>query len=246
MHRKLILVLLYMLWIGFLAIWKPGIVPAMPEEDLKQFRQKNVLKQIASALLPPLLLMVLVLGAIFAGVATPTKAAAVGALGAVVLTFLKRKLTYKILKAVMSDTTHLSCMVFMILIGAQFFTYVFQEIDGKKVISSIIMESQLEPTTFLMLVMLIIFIAGFFIDFIEITTIIVPILTPPFGFSLFYLKGVAPPEIKTSHLYRGIIPFIFIQIIVIILVVFWPKLATWHLDTDKNAKAPPALTQTGD
>ena len=157
----------------------------------------------------------------------------------------------------------------MILVGAKFFSHVFQEIEGDEKIKALILDANLGPHAFLVLVMIVIFIAGFFIDFIEITTIIVPIvapiffhfdipltwigiliainlqtsfLTPPFGFSLFYLKGVAPPEIKTGHLYRGIIPFIIIQAIVIAFVAFFPKTATWHLKDTK--KRTPALQQT--
>ena len=174
-----------------------------------------------------------------------------GALGATLLTVLQRKLTYEKLQAVMRETTHLTCMVFIILLGATTFTFVFREMGGDTYLIELIESSDLSPYTFLILVMIVVFIAGFFIDFIEIIFIIVPVvspiflaydmdliwigillalnlqtsfLSPPFGFSLFYLKGVAPPEVTTTHLYKGIIPFVCIQLVFLILIMLFPKL----------------------
>ncbi len=198
-----------------------------------------------------MILIVSVLGAIFSGVASPTEAAAVGALGALVLTFIQKKLSWSLLKSVGDETSHLTSMVFMILLGATTFALVFRGLGGDKMLVEMVENSQLGPYQFLVLVMVVVFIAGFFIDFIEIIFIIVPVvapvfikfqmdplwigillalnlqtsfLTPPFGFALFYLKGVAPPEVKTSDIYKGIVPFILIQIVVLTLVGFFPRL----------------------
>jgi tripartite ATP-independent transporter DctM subunit len=202
----------------------------------------------------PMILVVSVLGAIFAGIASPTEAAGVGAFMATLLTAYERKLNLKVLREVMAETTHLTVMVFIILIGATAFGLVFRGVGGDHDLVQLIESSNLNPYAFLAFVMLSIFIAGFFIDFIEIIFIFMPVivpvfaryqidllwvgmlvcmnlqtsfLTPPFGFSLFYLKGVAPPQITTQHLYRGIIPFIVIQLVVLLAVAFYPELALW-------------------
>ena len=193
------------------------------------------------------------LGSILAGIASPTEAAAVGAVGAILLTILEKKWSQSVLTAVMRETTHLTSMVFLILLGATTFSMVFRELGGDRYLVSLIEQADLSVYAFLAVVMVLIFIAGFFIDFIEIIFIIVPVvapifqamgvdliwlgilialnlqtsfLTPPFGFSLFYLKGVAPPEVTTGHLYKGIVPFILIQLAVLVLVVLFPKLLT--------------------
>ena len=248
------LVGLYLVWITIMALVRPKSAPAMPAEELAQFTGLRMVKQVLHAFLLPFVLILSVLGSIFAGVASPTEAAAVGALGATILTIVQRKFSYQTLKAVMADTTHLTCMVFIILVGASAFGLVFRGMRGDAYLTNLILGANMGPNTFLALVMVMIFIAGFFIDFIEITFIIVPVvapifealgvnllwigiliamnlqtsfLTPPFGFSLFYLKGVAPPEIRTGHIYRGIIPFIVIQLIGLTLVIGFPEMATW-------------------
>lgn len=248
------LVMLYLLWIIILAIFKPEAAPAMPKRELAKFRGVVAVKQVFKAFIPPFFLILAVLGSIFAGIASPTEAAAVGAFGATLLTVLQKKFNLKTLKAVMRETTFLTCMVFIILVGATSFGLVFRGMQGDTILKNLIIGANLSPNMFLALVMVIVFIAGFFIDFIEITFIIVPVvapifellgisllwvgilvamnlqtsfLTPPFGFSLFYLKGVAPPEVKTMHIYRGIIPFIIIQLIGLLLVIFFPESATW-------------------
>jgi len=198
-----------------------------------------------------MILILSVLGVILMGIASPTEAAAVGALGALILTLIQRKLTWTLIKSVGEETSHLTSMVFMILLGATTFALVFRGLGGDKMLIDIVVNNQLGPYQFLILVMIIVFVAGFFIDFIEIIFIIVPVvapvfiqfqmnplwigillalnlqtsfLTPPFGFALFYLKGVAPPEVKTSDIYKGIVPFIVIQLLVLILVGFFPNL----------------------
>ena len=252
-----ILVFLYLVWIVIVSIVNPSASPAMPQEELDRFKGKVRLNQIVRAFIPPFFLILAVLGSIFAGVASPTEAAAIGALGATILTALHGKLNYKTLKAVMADTTYLTCMVFIILVGATAFGLVFRGMDGDVYLTDIIMDANLGKNAFLALVMGVIFIAGFFIDFIEITFIIVPIvapiftkmgidllwvgilialnlqtsfLTPPFGFSLFYLKGTAPEGITTTHIYKGIIPYIIIQLIGLIAVILAPGIVTWLPD----------------
>lgn len=250
----LVLVGLYIVWIIIVATFRPDAAPAMPAEELADFRQSGMYKRIIRAFLLPFFLILAVLGSIFAGIASPTEAAAVGAIGATLLTVWQKKLNMRTLRDVMRGTTTLTCMVFILLVGATAFGLVFRGMGGDHYITSLIMDAGLSPYHFLVIVMIVIFIAGFFIDFIEITFIIVPVvapifqsmgmdllwigilialnlqtsfLTPPFGFSLFYLKGVAPPEITTAHIYKGIIPFIAIQLICLLIVVFWPEAVTW-------------------
>jgi len=250
----LILVGLYILWIILVAIFRPESAPAMPAEELANFRKSGMYRKIIRAFLLPFFLIVAVLGSIFAGIASPTEAAAVGAMGATILTIWQKKFSLQVLREVMRGTTTLTCMVFILIVGATTFGLVFRGMGGDRYITNLIMGAGMEPGHFLLIVMIVIFIAGFFIDFIEITFIIVPVvapifqqmgidllwigiliamnlqtsfLTPPFGFSLFYLKGVAPPEITTTQIYKGIIPFVGIQIICISIVVFWPETVTW-------------------
>ncbi len=250
----LLLVVLYLGWIVLVSIFRPEAAPAMPREELAKFRGMARLRRIVEAFILPFVLVIAVLGSIFAGIASPTEAAAVGALGASLLTMLHRRFSLNTLREVMSETTYLTSMVFIILVGATAFGLVFRELNGDVYLTNLILESNLSPTAFLWLVMVVVFIAGFFIDFIEITFIIVPVvlpifqhlqvnllwlgilfalnlqtsfLTPPFGFALFYLKGVAPPEITTGHIYRGIVPFIVIQLIALAIVFFFPEMATY-------------------
>ena len=201
-----------------------------------------------------LLLIFAVLGSILGGLATPTEAASVGAVGAMLLAAIRGKLNLKNLREVMQNTTQISSMVFMILIGAALFSLVFRGFSGDELIIELL--SDLPGGTFgaMFIVMLVMFVLGFVLDFIEITFVIVPIvgpvllamgldpvwlgimialnlqtsfLTPPFGFALFYLRGVAPAEITTGQIYLGVIPFIIIQLIMLGLLAYWPQLATW-------------------
>ncbi len=250
----LILVGLYIFWIILVAIFRPEAAPAMPTEELAEFRRSGMYRKIVRAFLLPFFLIVAVLGSIFAGIASPTEAAAVGAMGATILTIWQKKFSLQVLREVMRGTTTLTCMVFILIVGATTFGLVFRGMGGDRYITNLILGAGMEPGHFLLIVMIVIFIAGFFIDFIEITFIIVPVvapifqqmgidllwigiliamnlqtsfLTPPFGFSLFYLKGVAPPEITTTQIYKGIIPFVGIQLVCIFVVIFWPETVTW-------------------
>lgn len=249
-----LLVFLFFIYIVVLTFIKPKSLPAMPAEELRKFSEEGKLKRILNAFILPSILILAVLGSIFAGIASPTEAAGVGAFGAILLSIFRRKFTFSALKDVMMKTTSLTSMVFMILVGAAAFGLVFRGLHGDRLLSNWILNANLEPHHFLALVMLLIFVLGFFIDFIEITFIIVPIiapifeslginllwvgiliamnlqtsfLTPPFGFSIFYLKGVSPPEVTTSHLYKGIIPYVFIQLTALLIIILFPDLVLW-------------------
>ena len=205
-------------------------------------------------LLPPLLLIAAVLGSILSGRATPTEASGVGAMGALLLAFVKGQMNRRKLPEVVVNTMEVSCMVFMILIGAALFSLVFRGFGGEQLIHHYFNNMPGGVMAATLTVMLIIFLLGFILDFIEITFVVVPIvgpillamgvdpvwlgimiainlqtsfLTPPFGFALFYLRGVAPESVPTSAIYRGVIPFIIIQLLVLGLLLAWPELATW-------------------
>lgn len=250
----MLLVLAYIIYILMVARWRPALAPAIPQEEILEARADRFIRKLLVAFILPFLLILAVLGSIFLGIASPTEAAAVGALGASILTILQGRFNWSVLRQVMLQTTRLTCMVFIILLGATTFALVFRGMGGDHFLTDLITQSSLSAYTFLMLVMLVVFIAGFFIDFIEIIFIIVPVvapifqnygmdlvwigvllalnlqtsfLTPPFGFSLFYLKGVAPPSITTSHLYKGIIPFILIQIILLLIAIIFPSIVLY-------------------
>jgi tripartite ATP-independent transporter DctM subunit len=252
----LVLVGLYILYILIAALIWPERAPAIPKEELAEMGGRSFLWRIIRAMFPPLFLMVAVLGSIFAGIASPTEAAAVGAVGATVLTIANKRFSLKILNDVMHATMQLTCMVFIILVGAAAFGLVFRGMGGDELVRHFLggIAEDHGKWFVLAVVMGLIFVIGFFLDFIEITFIHVPVLapimiefgfdpvwfciliavnlqtsfmTPPFGFSLFYLKAVTPPEITTGQIYRGIIPFVLFQIIGLLVVVFFPILVTW-------------------
>ena len=250
----LALVVLYSIYIVIIARIKPSWAPLIPIEEWKEIVKKGLFKRMLKALIPPLVLMVSVLGSIFAGIASPTEAAAVGATGATLLAVANRRFNGKILNEVMITTTKLTCMVFIILVGAQAFGLVFRGLHGDDLLREFIKHIPYGKWGVLAIVMGLIFVIGFFLDFIEITFIHIPVLapimhhlgfdpvwfsvlfavnlqtsfmTPPFGFSLFYLKGVCPPEITTGHIYRGIIPFVILQLLGLLTAIFYPPLATW-------------------
>ena len=252
----LVLVGLYILYILIVSFLKPNWAPPIPKEELAALTPKIMLKKVCRAMFPPLFLMMAVLGSIFAGVASPTEAAGVGAVGATLLTIANKKFSMKILQEVMHSTMQLTCMVFIILVGAASFGLVFRGMGGDELVRHFLggIAANHGQWTVLAIVMGLIFIIGFFLDFIEITFIHVPVLapimiefgfdpawfciliavnlqtsfmTPPFGFSLFYLKAVTPPEISTGDIYRGIIPFVIVQLIGLLIVVLYPQLVTW-------------------
>ncbi|MCB0557643.1 MAG: TRAP transporter large permease subunit [Lewinellaceae bacterium] len=245
----ILLVLVYVAYIIIFATLRPGSAPGMPEEEIRAFKKEDYMRKVIKAFVLPFFLIIAVLGSIFAGIASPTEAAAVGAMGATLLTIVQGKFSLEVLKVVGRETTHLTSMVFIILMGATTFSFVFREMNGDGYLVNLIQQANLSSMAFLALVMVVVFIAGFFIDFIEIIFIIVPVvapifvqfgidlvwigvllglnlqtsfLSPPFGFSLFYLKGVAPPSVTTGHLYRGIVPFVIIQLVFLLVVILFP------------------------
>lgn len=249
-----ILVGLYMLYLLIIAQIKPEWAPPIDQEILDAMTGKELWGKVFKALIPPLALMFAVLGSIFAGIASPTEAASVGAVGATILTVMHKRFNYQIVKDVMNTTTKLTCMVFIILVGASALGLVFRGLGGDGLLRGLILSLPFGKWGILFIVMSIIFIAGFFLDFIEITFIHVPVLapimihlgvdpiwlailiavnlqtsfmTPPFGFSLFYLKGVTPPEISTMDIYKGIIPFVIIQVIGLLIICLFPETVTW-------------------
>lgn len=256
----LLLVAFYIVYIFIRALLNPACAPAVAEDH--QYSEP-LLQQCIKGLLPPLLLIAAVLGSILAGMATPTEAAAVGAVGAGLLALLQGQLNRHNLRDIMLTTTRVTCMVFAILIGAAIFSLVFRGYHGDDMIHNVFSSMPGGAFTAMLLVMVVIFLLGFILDFIEITFVVVPIvgpvllamgldpvwlgvmialnlqtsfLTPPFGFALFYLRGVTPESIPTSTIYRGVLPFILIQILIMLIVALWPPLATWLPDLVYNSK----------
>ena len=245
----LTLVVLYLIYVLIISIIYPEFAPSMPNKLIKKFKNETGIVEIIKAFILPFVLIFAVLGSIFAGIASPTEAAGIGALGALILSYFQANMNLKKLKIIMEETTSLTSIVFMILIGATSFSLIFRGLEGDKILINIITQADLSPELFIVLILFIVFIAGFFIDFIEIIFIIVPVitpilialnidliwvgillainlqtsfLTPPFGFSLFYLKSVAPKEIKTKDIYYGIIPFVIIQLLFLIFLFYNP------------------------
>ena len=255
----LLLVSLYIIYLAIVALLKPNTMPAIPEQERTD---DNALKlQVLKELLPPLSLIFIVLGSIIAGLATPTEAASVGAMGATLLAISRQQFSLSILKDVMRSTTRVSSMVFMIFIGASIFSLVFRGFEGDEMVQAFLAELPGGTYGALFLVMLVMFLLGFVLDFIEITFVVVPIvgpillamgidpiwlgiliainlqtsfLTPPFGFALFYLRGVAANHIKTLDIYKGVIPFIAIQVLTLAMIAYWPEIATWLPDELSN------------
>jgi len=251
----MILVGLYISYCLIFAILKPEQVPSLTEADIKEIQKdRSTFKLMLTALVPPLALMILVLGSILMGFATPTEAAGVGAMGATILAILQKQLTRGNLNAVMHSTVKITSMVFLILIGASLFSLVFRGFGGEELVQGFFEQMPGGVIGATLIVMCVIFLLGFILDFIEITFVVVPIvapillamgldpiwlgimiainlqtsfLTPPFGFALFYLRGVADKSVKTSSIYKGVIPFIIMQLLLLLALAQWPMLVTW-------------------
>ncbi len=244
------LVVLYILYVFFTAYFRPHIIPRVQSDE----GEKVPLVKVLLSLLPVLLLIGLVLGCILIGAATPTEAAGVGELGACLLALGKKQLNLQRLREVSQSTIKITAMIFMILIGASLFSLVFRGFGGEEMVHEFFSQLPGGVFTAVLLVMVVMFLLGFILDFIEIIFVVVPIvgpvllamgvdpiwlgimiavnlqtsfLTPPFGFALFYLRGVAPATIKTSEIYRGVIPFIVLQILLLCAMALWPGLVTW-------------------
>ena len=250
----LMLVTLYLLYLAFVAWTRPDAMPASTSESAAAIDRNSLLQRVVYSLLPPLLLIVAVLGSILTGLATPTEAASVGAVGAILLALSQHQCTLAIMQDVMRSTTRITCMVFLILIGASVFSLVFRGFGGDEVVAEWLNNLPGGKFGAMLAVMLLMFLLGFVLDFIEITFVVVPIvgpillamgidpvwlgimialnlqtsfLTPPFGFALFYLRGVAPAEVSTRQIYAGVAPFIGLQLLMLSMLAAWPAIATW-------------------
>ncbi|WP_067861936.1 TRAP transporter large permease [Neptuniibacter marinus] len=244
----LMLIGIYVVYILIYSYLKPESAPALPlDDDVKNKREQYTKALIA--IIPPLALILIVLGSIFAGIATPTESSALGGVGAIVLAALYRQFSWKMVLDSAKETVKVTAMVFAILLGATAFSMAFTYTGGDYIVEEVLSDLPGGATGFLILSMLAILVLGFFIDFVEISFIIVPILapvadafgiapvwfailiamnlqtsflTPPFGFSLFYLKGVAPPQVTTIDIYRGVMPFIIMQVAVVVSILLFP------------------------
>ncbi|WP_044412537.1 TRAP transporter large permease [Thiomicrospira microaerophila] len=255
----LVLVGLYLAYMVGVAFFQPHRVPKFSPQDATNTQNTTDLQpvlvvKVIKSLLPPVALILLVLGSIILGIATPTEAGALGALGALLLALTKRQLSLDTLRYVMRNTLKLTSMIFLIFIGAAFFSLVFRGLGGDELVHDLLTALPGGLFTLMLLTMLFLFILGFFLDFIEITYVVVPIiapillllgadpvwlaimiainlqtafLTPPFGFALFYLRGVASDALKTLDIYKGVAPFILLQLGLLALLAAWPSLATW-------------------
>ncbi|SHK87801.1 TRAP transporter large permease [Halomonas caseinilytica] len=255
----LILVVLYIVYVTVIAWLKPSTAPAADRQELMEElgHDSGLGWLLLKGLVPPIVLIVVVLGSILGGFATPTEASAVGAFGALMMALAYRRLDLATLREVLRSTANVTTMVFLILIGAALFSLVFRAYGGEELVTHLFENMPGGVVGATLVVMLVIFLLGFILDFIEITFVVVPIvgpillamgldpiwlgimiainlqtsfLTPPFGFALFYLRGVAPDSVTTSSIYRGVIPFILIQLGMLLALAVFPELATWLPD----------------
>jgi tripartite ATP-independent transporter DctM subunit len=247
----LVLVGLYLSWVAFKALTDPKSAPATPVPEAEK---AGLGREILVALIPPLLLILAVLGSILAGIATPTEAASVGSVGAMILAIANRKFGFKILREAVISTASITSMVFIILFGAAVFSIVFRMMGGDNLVHEFLSNMPGGAVGATIIVMFIMFLLGFILDTFEIIFIVIPItapvllalgvdpiwlgvavgvnlqtsfLTPPFGFSLFYLRGVAPPRVTTGMIYRGVVPFVILQLVGLIILFAFPSLITW-------------------
>jgi tripartite ATP-independent transporter DctM subunit len=245
---------IYCVYILVLGIVRPDMVPAIPKEERALISKKELALRVLRVVAPPVALVGAVLGSIIAGVAAPSEAASMGALGSILITAVTGRLSWKVLRETAQATTKITAMMMFILICAQVFALSFRGLQGERLVQDFFEFLPGGIWADIWFLMLIIFVLGFFIEWIEISYIAVPLflpvfmaanvdmvwlatlicvnlqtsfLTPPFGWALFFLRGVAPPEVKTSDIYRGIIPFVGLQIVALVLVFFFPGLATW-------------------
>jgi len=245
---------MYVIYLLGVSVFRPQAAPPIPPEERASISLRELLIRVSKVLVPPLFLMIAVLGSIFFGIAAPTEAAAMGASGALLLSIFSGRFSLKMLREVMETTTRLTSMVFIILVGATAFGLAFRGLGGDALIHDVVDQLALPNWAIFACIMGVVFLLGFFLDYIEIAFIHLPViapilsamgfdplwygvllginlqtsfLTPPFGFALFYFRGVAPSRVTTGQIYRGIIPFVIIQIIGLMLVAFYPEVATW-------------------
>ncbi|WP_424813719.1 TRAP transporter large permease [Roseococcus sp. YIM B11640] len=251
-------ILQILLFLGFIAgvsIFAPNKVPPLPDEALTQ-RGWSLIWRVARGMVPSIVLIFLVLGTIFLGLATPTEAGAMGAVGAIVLAIINRRFSWRLLYQAMESTMRITAMVIFILVGSTVFSLVFQGVDGGLWIEHLLSHIPAGQTGFLIFVNVFIFFLAFFLDFFEIAFIVIPLLAPvaaklgidlvwfgvllcvnmqtsfmhpPFGFALFYLRGIAPKEVRSSDIYWGAIPWVFLQLILVAVVIFWPQSVTYWI-----------------
>jgi tripartite ATP-independent transporter DctM subunit len=257
----LMLAMLYFVYLFFRTRLNPSLAPALPS-NIGPTNLKGKLSLILKSFIPPIALIIFVLGSIFAGIATPTEAAGVGALGSIILAVFNKRLNFKVLKDVTERSALTGAMIFGIFIGATAFSYVFRSLGGDDLIHAFVNEMGFGPWGILFVMMGLVFLLGFFFDWVEITLIVLPLfapimqeldfgnhvpsemiipwmavllavnlqtsfLTPPFGFALFYMKGVAPPEVRIQTIYKGIIPFVLLQLLGLALIIKFPEIALW-------------------
>jgi tripartite ATP-independent transporter DctM subunit len=262
-------VTLYCLFVFAVSVLRPKDVPALPPEA-RTYRGWDLAIKCVSAIVPALVLIFLVLGTILLGLATPTEGGAMGAVGAMGLALIKRRLTWPLLWQGMTSTMRITSMVVFILIGSNVFTLVFRGVDGDLWIEHMLTGLPGGVAGFLIFVNVFVFFLAFFIDFFEIAFIVVPLLAPvaaklgidliwfgvllganmqtsfmhpPFGFALFYLRGIAPPEVKSSDIYRGAIPWVLLQIVLVCAIIGWPELVTHFLDKGSDVDPSKVLIQ---
>jgi tripartite ATP-independent transporter DctM subunit len=258
----LVLTGLYMGYVLVVSVARPAAVPALPREA-RRLRGAALARRVAVAMVPPLALIFLVLGTIFLGMATPTEGGALGAVGALLLAWARRRLTLTGLRQAMDSTARLTSFVIFILVGSTVFSLVFRGVDGDRWVEGLLTQLPGGELGFLLVVNLLVFVLAFFLDFFEIAFIIVPLLAPvaaklgidpiwfgvllginmqtsfmhpPFGFALFYLRSVAPKEVKTSQIYWGAVPFVVIQVVMVVIVLAFPGLVS--VGKDKEATTP--------
>ncbi len=257
----LILAMMYMIYIGFYASYNPEAAPRLTDEQMTATKGE-LPKLILRGFLPPVALIFMVKGSILFGFATPSEAGAVGAFGAFMLAVANRRMKWSLLKGICESAGLTIAMIFMIIVAATCFAYVFRSLGGDYIVEDMIAASGLSSWGLLGLIMFVVFFLGFFLDWVEITLIVLPIfapmvagldfgahvaaedmkvwflvlvavnlqtsfLTPPFGFAIFYLKGIAPKGVQTLDIYRGIIPFVIIQVIGLLLVIALPEVSLW-------------------
>jgi tripartite ATP-independent transporter DctM subunit len=250
----LLLAGIYILYLLALGIFRPDMVPALPKAERDTLSRGELASKMLRVVLPPLALMTAVLGSIIAGIAAPTEAASMGALGAIVVTAIGGRMSWAVLRDTTYATTRITAMMMFILICAQAFALAFRGLQGEQLVHDLFSVIPGGTTGAIWFLMAIIFVLGFFIEWIEISYIAVPLflpvfaaagvdmvwlaalicvnlqtsfLTPPFGWALFFLRGAAPPEVKTGDIYRGVVPFVILQLLALLLVFLFPGLATW-------------------
>jgi tripartite ATP-independent transporter DctM subunit len=250
----MLLVVVYIIFILILGWIKPDLMPPIPKEERSRVSGKELTIRFWKVVVPPIMLVIAVLGSIVAGIAAPTEAAAMGAIGGVIVTIFSGRFTWAKLKLVALDTTKISAIMMFILICAQVFALSFRGLNGEELIAGMFEVIPGGVNSDIWFMLLLIFILGFFIEWIEISYIAVPLflpvliaqgadpvwiammitvclqssfLTPPFGWALFYLKGVAPPEVKIKHLYKGVVPFVCMQGVALFIVFYYPQISLW-------------------